>query len=579
MNDAVHQISVPDFGSGASVRGMAERQLGPTRTDDRQVVPTRSYTRSVERSIGASVPDGFSPNTFNFATPQPDMVNSGMGNYFEALRVSKDRSNIPFAMVHLRPQILRLINGLNRKMLAAVGRYLVDNGGVPSYAVNTIANYSCPVRPHSMCGDPVAGKVLEDYFSEWSKRCDWTRRFNFDELQTLACKAIDTDGDIGAVITEKGAGFPQVRFFDTFHIGTLTGMDPKDGVVVDDYGILKGYNVVDGPIETLQGITNRFVSADQLLLLRDAERYDNYRGFTPMRHGSNDIRDQGDIKALLKLQEKIRAALAGFIKSNGPLEEDVWGDTTGPNGEIVNQAGEDNPIPQEKKLSLWEMLGGDVPVMDGELQQFDTKLSGAGGIEFMAFLAGQFVAGLGLPPAFFLDEKLTGPNVRAVLGKVQRKFDKRKQVLAKFVEFCWLRVMAWGIQKGEIPATPGWWKIAFQFPPIITIDLGDVMNNERQDVLCGQMTERERLGNRGRDFDRDHAETVNELRSKLKSAVELHGEVKDAGVPIGPILSRLGFGAAQGMSIGLKENDPGAGGDEEDGKDEKKDEKKKEQKK
>ncbi len=34
---------------------------------------------------------------------------------------------------------------------------------------------------------------------------------------------------------------------------------------------------------------------------------------------------------------------------------------------------------------------------------------------------------MGLPPAFFLDEKLTGPNQRAVNGKAQRKFDRRSR--------------------------------------------------------------------------------------------------------------------------------------------------------
>jgi hypothetical protein len=497
--------------------------------------------------------EGMATDTYNFATPPPAVVNDGMGNYFEALRVSEDRTQIPYAMVHLRPQILRLLNGLNRKLLAAVGRYLVDNCGVASYAVNTIANYSTPVRPHSLCSDPDAGRVYEDYFQEWYKRCDYTRRFNFEELQRIASRAIDSDGDIGVVITAKG-GFPQIRFFDTFHIGTLTGLDPKDGVVTDDYGVMLGYKVCDGPIDTLQSIANTFIPIEQLLLLRDPDRYDHFRGYSPIRRGSNDLRDENDIKAFTKLKEKIGAALAAVIQQKGMLEEDVWGDDTSPTGVMAaNQT--DNPSsPPAKKLSLAELLGGDIPIIEGEIKQLEAKSPSVDAVSFMEFLAGQFVAGLDMPPAFFLDEKLTGPNVRAVLGKVQRKFDQRKHVMAKFVEFCWLRVIAWGIANDGLPSKPDWWRISFQFPPMITIDLGDVMSNERQDVMVGQMSEKERFGNRGKDQVKEHRQIVAEVRQKISDAVKIQQEFADADIPIEIILSRFGFNVALRANL----NTPGA---------------------
>jgi hypothetical protein len=502
------------------------------------VVHSRARGGIIHHRADAS--PGLATNTYNFATPPPNVVNDGMGNYFEALRVSQDRSGIPYAMIHLRPQILRLLNGLNRKLLAAVGRYLVDNGGVASYAVDTIANYSMPVRPHSVCEDKEAAKVYEDYFDEWAKRCDFTRRFNFDELQRIACRAIDSDGDIGVVITAK-SGFPQIRFFDTFHIGTLTGLDPKDGIVADDYGVMQGYRVCDGPIDTLQSIANTFIPIEQMLLLRDPDRYDHFRGYSPIRRGSNDLRDENDIKAFTKLKEKIGTALAAVIQQKGMLEEDVWGDDSGTKGVAATVEGDPNATPPEKKLSLAELLGGDIPIIEGEIKQLEHKSPGVDAVDFMQFLAGQFVAGLGIPPAFFLDEKLTGPNVRAVLGKVQRKFDQRKAVMAKLVEFCWLRVIAWGIANDSLPSKPGWWKITFQFPPMITIDLGDVMTNERQDVMVGQMSEKERFGNRGKDQVKEHAQIVEEVRQKVADAVKIQQEFKDSNIPIEVLLSRFGF--------------------------------------
>lgn len=509
--------------------------------------PVRAGMPALQVRADANTP-GLATNTYNFATPPPAVTNDGMGNYYEGLRVSNDRSAIPYAMVHLRPQILRLLNGLNRKMLAAVGRYLVDNCGVASYALDLIANYSTPVKPHSQCPDKPSAKLFEDYFHQWGKNCDFTKRFNFDDLQRICCTSIDSDGDIGATMTAK-TGAPKLRMFDTFHIGKLTGLDPLDGVVPDKDGVLTGYQVCEGNIDTLEGTAATFYTVDQLFLIRDPGRYDMYRGVSPIRRGSNDLRDENDIKAFTKVKEKISAALAAVIQQNGMVEEDLWGNDTGATGTNAVTATDPNAQPNDKKLSLAELLGGDIPVIEGELKQLEQKNHSVNAIDFLEFLAGQFVAGLGLPPAFFLDQKLTGPNIRAVIGKAQRKFDMRKKVLAAFVEWCWVRVIAWGISKGELPATPGWEKISFQFPPLLSIDLGDVMMNERTDVLCGQMSEKERFGNRGKNYLHEQAQIQSEIDDKLSGAMALSAKYKD--VPLQLILARMGFAPSVSTAVSM----------------------------
>ncbi len=496
--------------------------------------------------VRAVVGNTVGKNAYSFSTPPPAAVNDGMGNYFEALRVSADRSEIPYAMIHMRPQILRLLNGLNRKLLSAIGRYLVDNGGTAGYVVNQIADYCVPVIPRSQVADIPTRRIFDDYWFNWCKRADYTRRFTFNELQRLICTAIDIEGDIGGIITTE-FGFPQVRLYDTFHIGTLTGLDPKDGVDIDDVnGILLGYKVVDGPVETTTGAALKSIPLNQFFLAYDVERFSNYRGYSGLRRGSNDLRDKNDLKSFIKLKEKIGSALAAVIQKSGPLEEDVWGDDSGPQGNQPQaDPGNAAPTPQEKKLSLMELLGGDIPVIDGDLKQFVAQAVSGTSLELLNVLDGQFCLGLGIPPAFFLDEKLTGPNVRSVLGKVQRKFNNRKATLAKFVDWCWLRVMAAGIASGELPAVKDWQTISFQYTPINTIDLGDQMANERADVLCGQMPETERYGNKGQDFEHQHGKIVEEIGVKLKSAQELVKQFSDdpqqQALVMPVILSRLGL--------------------------------------
>lgn len=464
------------------------------------------------------------------ATQGPAVVNAGMSNYYEALRQSKDRTPVPYtgAYTQLRP----IVSGLNRKQLAALARYLDDNGGVVSYAVGQIANYSVPVKPQAASASDDWNTAAEDYFEQWTKRADFTGRFDFYDLQKIACKAIDIDGDIAAAITAK-AGFPQLRLYDCFHIGTYNKADPNDGVRVDADGVLLGYQVIEGK-------TDRFLNRSEITLLFDPERYDNYRGVTPIRRGSNDLRDVADIKGFEKVGVKLGSALAGVIES-GPLAEDEWGNDTGTTTDPGNNPAS-TATPQEKKLSLAELLGGDIPVISGTLKQIDSKRPHENVINFLDYLAGAFVSGLNIPPAFFLDAKLTGPNLRAVLGKAQRKFDERKRIIARFVEWCWLRVIAWAISRGELPSVPDWWRLTFQFPSRMVIDLGDQMANEREDVASGQMTRQERFGNRGLDWKRETDQSLNEDRYIISNLKRVSTET---GVPIETLLVRYGFAASK----------------------------------
>jgi hypothetical protein len=188
----------------------------------------------------------FGPRTFTNAprtlgvqasgatTPGPEVVNAGMGNYFEALRQSKDRTTIPYTAGALGNLGNRVFSGMNRRQLAVLGRYLCDNGGPASYAVNQIADYSVPVYPQAASPNADWNKLAENWFSDWSKRADLTGRFDFPILQRLACKAIDTDGDKGASVTIKH-GFPQIRFYDAFHIGTANGIDPNEVARIDAF--------------------------------------------------------------------------------------------------------------------------------------------------------------------------------------------------------------------------------------------------------------------------------------------------------------------------------------------------------
>jgi capsid protein len=460
-------------------------------------------------------------------SPGPATVNAGMANYYEALRGSKDRTAI--TPPPLNPKYRALVQSLNRERLAALARYLYDNVGFVGYAVNSIANYSVPVIPRAQSPKTEWNKLADDWWTNWCERADLTGRFHFETLQRLICKSVDTDGDM-LVLPVLDSGFPQVQMLPTWRmVSPQKGAERfREGVRVDDKGVVLGYNISEEQ-------SSRHLSVNEAFLIYDPDLYESYRGISPLRRGMNDARDAQDVKAFEKLAVKIHSALAAVIE-NGSIEENVWGDDTSPDG---NAPAED-ATPQEKKLTLAELLGGDIPVLpDGQTlkplnsQRPNTEFQG-----FIEFLVGHFVSGLDVPPAFFLDEKLTGPNLRAVIGKAQRKFDQRIGMMCRLVRWLWVRNIAWAIDSGELPANSGFEKVTFQKPSRLTIDAGRETAQEREDVMNGLMTRQNSFGNRGLDWQRETDQSFAEddyIFTKAKALADKHA------VPVETILSRYGY--------------------------------------
>lgn len=467
------------------------------------------------------------------SSPAPRQV-TNTGSYYEALRDSGDRTPIPLGAFNFKT----IVRAYNREKLSALGDYLYENCGRVSYAIDTIANYSAPIVPQSASPNTDWNIKADLHFFDWAKRADFTGRFDFWKLQRFMCKAADTAGDIAALATSEN-GIPQIQLVDGWRIRNHNASikDHIEGVRVDPKGRVRGY-WLDQPNGAIP------ISPNEIYMFGDQSRYSDYRALSPLRRGSNDIRDVSDIKGFEKVATKIGSALAGVIETeSGQLEEDVWGNDTGatdgasPGNQPVSDA-----TKQEKKVTLAELLGGDFIALNvGEkLHQLENRRPGERVPEFLLFLVGEFVCGLGMPPAFFLDEKLTGPNQRAVNGKAQRHFDNRQVDLASFVEWVRNRVIADAIATKQLPAQPGWERMEWNGPARISIDDGKDRQNERDDVQGGYMTYQQHYANRALNSNQQIPLWFAERHDIIKRAKVISAE---EGVPIEFCLPVLGVTA------------------------------------
>lgn len=456
-------------------------------------------------------------------------------NYFEALNQVDHRTPVPAAGLYL----YRLLSRYNRLQLASIARYLWDNVGLVFYATDLVANYSTPMMPKAATLNRRWNEAANAYFEDWVARADFSGRFDFWELQRMTSFYLDTDGEVFALWISE-AGFPQIQLLESWRIDKPSAADDRivDGVQVDAKGRVQGY-WLDG--KSLLDINN-------LIHLFDLERYTQFRGISPIRRGANDMRDGNDIKGFQKVLSKLSTALTLAIQG-APVEENPWGNPPEPAGETPPES-EEPPAEnnaKQRSFTVADLVAGDIPTLpDGhELKQVNTPSAPANNIEVISHLAGCFVAGLGLPPAFFLDEKLTGPNQRAVNGKAQRKFDRRKQVAARLGRSAWQRVIAHGIASGALPATDGWERCDFIGPSKISIDAGREMAQEREDVACGLMTRRDHYGNRGRSWRRETDQLFEEMDYILDRAQAV---AKEHGIAVETVMASFGMAAAKGAN-------------------------------
>lgn len=467
-------------------------------------------------------------------SPVPQLAASG--EYFEALRSSPDR--IPMTPASLSPAGVAVMAYGARARLSAVTRALYDNGGYVGYAVNQIAFYSTPLYPQAASKDLGWNTEAEAYFADWSQRCDFLGRpeMDFYGLQQVASQGLDLDGDAGAVMTAE-AGFPQIQLIEGWQIGARQSIADKslfDGVRLDAKGRVIGYEI-DGGTKAIP------VPAGMMMLIREPSIGSPYRGLSPMRRGMNDIRDARDIQHFEKVAVKQLASMVGAIEG-GYLDEDhgfSLGDETPPEVPVSPQPdGAESPA---KGLSRADMMGGDIPVIPEGKKWVDVTPNRPNGTfgEFQDTLVSWYVAGLDIPPAFFLDAKLTGPNQRAVNAKAQRKFDHRKLAIARFVQWVWVRVIGWGISRGDLRSVDGWQRITLQGPASFTIDAGREAQQDREDHSRGLKTRRDSFGGRGLDWVRETDQIEAEWEYCIKKAKRLS---EMSGLPLSTTLTFFGGG-------------------------------------
>lgn len=445
-------------------------------------------------------------NMFGFLSR---LVSRVWSSVYESANFSPRRGRVPGAAprdakLDLTPRV--------RRELVRQSRYLYKNSGFVRELVNCMAIYSTGdgIRPQAQTGNFVWNKEAEEYFAQWSARCEVTGRFSFAECQSLVCRGMDVDGEFFVHKTRDVAGRPILQLIEAHRIGNALddGQDCIDGVGLDTVGKPMFYRLLvdDGSYNDLV--------AERVLHIFEPDSMSAVRNAPSLQHSISHVLDEIELLALEKHAVKDNADIARILKTaRGELDD----------GDFSLNISNANTAAGSDPQALQRIIGGKLVALkpDESLDSFSSNRPSPTFTGFLDHLRRDSALGM-LPFEFAADSsKIGGAGVRLVVAKADRKFSFRQLILIeRFVRPVWQYVVGDAIAQRRLKAEPNWWKVSCTTPRRITVDAGREAQQNRADVEMGLKTLSEHFSELGMEFEEEMRIRAQNARYILDLAAE-----------------------------------------------------------
>ena len=379
-----------------------------------------------------------------------------------------------------------------RRELVRRSRYLHKNSGFVRELVGNMAIYSTGdgIKPQAQSPDPEWNRQAEEYFALWAARCEITRRFSFEECQSVICRAVDVDGEYFVHKTRDTENRPVLQLIESHRVGDLAGSsESTDGIGVDAYGAPLFYRTIEDA-----GV-HRDLPAESVLHIFEPESITAVRHAPILQHSINHILDEMELLALEKHAVKDNADIARVLKTErGDIGED--GDFSPP---VTGTSIQDPSDP----VTLQKIVGGKIVALkpNESIDSFESKRPSPTFTGFIEHLRRDSALGV-LPFEFAADSsRVGGAGVRLIVAKADRRFSYRQLILIqRLIRPVWAYVIGDAIARGELTPIVNWQRIACTTPRRITVDAGREAQQNRRDVEAGLKTLSEHFAELGSDF-------------------------------------------------------------------------------
>lgn len=435
----------------------------------------------------------------------PAKKQASITSHYRGTETSRMRTWLPHSLSDSTSTLSRTV----RRRLMGYARWLYANNGMVRGAVNDVSRYAlgAGLKPQSQSTE---ARAYEQYFTEWSKIADVAGQFNFGQMQRLASIRMDVDGDIGFLLVGRQNAFPQLQLVESHNIASeKMEQGGHDGVSVSGVGRPVAFTLRDGD-------DYKRVAASNFILLHDPERVSQLRGVSALAHAIEHIRDATDILEFEKVGVKMNSAVGLVVTSGAGIADD--GTSLIEDGYAASDTG---TVP-------WDTFqAGMVPrLKTGEsIESFASNKPSPAFAGFLEYLLRDVALGLGVPYEFAVEPAKQGTASRFILEKAARRFTERQDLLtSRFCNRIWGWVIARGIKRGDLPSSSDWWRVRWQAPKKITVDLGRESKANQDAIKLGLRTMSEDTGERGHDWQEVRNQVEMEATDLLERARRLSGE-------------------------------------------------------
>lgn len=408
---------------------------------------------------------------------------------FDSAKVSPRRGTPPGASP---TDAKNELTSYTRNELVRRARYLEKNSGHIRGTLRDMKVYGIGdgIRPNAKSPNSDWNRKAEEYFRNWSRKCDITNRFSFREVQGLVSRAIDVDGEIFAIKTYDALKLPKIQILETHRLAGEYGEDgAQGGIKFGRFGEPLFYY-----FKSSDETSERKVPASAVLHIFEPERVSCIRAFPGIQHSILDVLDRNEILALEKHKVKLISDIARIITSESSDIDDSDFSISAGGGEIP----ETNPRDIEKKFG-----GKSFRLNPGEkIEAFESNIPSPTFSGFLAELQRSGSLGV-LPYEFAVDpSSVGGAGVRLILSKAQRYIDDRGRTLDERLNYpVWIFVIGHAIKTGELENQTGWHKVAWTHPKRATVDAGREEQQQRLNVEAGLKTLENAYSELGLDFE------------------------------------------------------------------------------
>lgn len=454
-------------------------------------------------------------------------------NFYDAAAYSRLRAPLPYNVADSK----KTLTPYTRLQMLSRARYLYANVGFIKGAVDDIALYSVGngIAARSTIEDTAIRREFDEAWDAWKNTADFYGAFHFDAIQDLASRAIDVDGDPGAIFTEDEEGQARLQMIESHRVGDFgKGGETEDGVLKDSKGRLLGYRVRDDDAGT--GYTD--IPAGKFALIFDPDRLDERgRHATALKHAIINSQDKLDILRFEKTAVKANSSISLAIKTAAP--EVGPGFFSSP--ETQGQPGD--------TITLEQLRAGAIPRLGpGEdIWKHDSTRPSTAFAGFLDYLDRDVALGLGVPVQFLHCSDMGGTPQRFVMRKAERKFAKRAMQIARFVRRVRFYWAAKEILRGALPYVEDWYRVRIEYPATASVDIGREAQQNREDLKYGNRTLAQDAGEQGLDWREDiRAQRQSEAEDLIDRAKAIE---KKKGIPFELALALMQQGTPNGNPV------------------------------